>query len=125
MNHPIFLSFDNTNFQLLQYYNLDIPYDNDTDCINLLLTSNKELIGYCIVDKKNNKKYTLHHLYINDQYRNMGYGRMLLDETVIIYNNYCINLFVDKNNIIAISLYKKFGFKEIHRLSGFIEMQRN
>lgn len=65
----------------------------------------------------------LHGLEVNEQYRNNGYGSAIVVYMIDKYN--VDTLYVERNNMIAISLYEKFGFKIIKSFDeNFIIMRR-
>lgn len=65
----------------------------------------------------------LHGLEVNKQFRNNGYGSAIVAYMVDKYD--VDTLYVANNNMIAISLYKKFGFKIIKSFDeNFIIMRR-
>ena len=56
------------------------------------------------------------NFWVNDEYRNQGIGTKLMGHLVSLAINYRvvnITLEVRVSNIIAINLYKKFGFREV------------
>ena len=65
----------------------------------------------------------LHGLEVNEQFRNNGYGSSIVEYMI---NKYDVDtLYVERRNIIAIELYKKFGFKTIQSFDeNFIIMKR-
>ncbi len=52
-------------------------------------------------------------------YRNQGVGTFLLQKILKIYGNAPIQLFVNKDNLAAIHLYSKFGFKIISEVEDY------
>jgi len=75
--------------------------------------------GYGIINYKNNE-YSLEHLYISPEYRNMGYGQKLLKSIINEYNQ--LKLLVGKNNINALHIYKKLGFNKLYENKKYIIM---
>ncbi len=74
-----------------------------------------EIIGFAgikiIIDEAD-----IMNIVVKKSYRNNGIGSLLLENLIVISNNKnlnFINLEVDCKNIVAINLYKKFGFEEI------------
>lgn len=65
----------------------------------------------------------LHGLEVDEQFRNNGYGSAIVEYMV---DNYDVDtLYVTNDNMIAISIYKKFGFKVIKSFGeNFIIMKR-
>ena len=56
------------------------------------------------------------NFYVDKRYQGMGFGSMMLEFIIEVSkksNVKSITLEVRKNNIIAISLYRKYGFKEV------------
>ncbi len=95
--------------------------------ITILLTNEKELIGfYQIVEHDNdNTIYTpwIANLIIKEQYRNKGYGKILINT---------ITKYMKKYNISKIYLhsrhknfYEKFGFKIYKKLNLNDNIERN
>ncbi len=64
-------------------------------------------IGCLLLTKKDDGKL-LDEIYLEEKYRNRGIGTNILKE--VINNNDIVYLWVYKENIQAISLYKKLGF---------------
>lgn len=50
-------------------------------------------------------------LYIREEFRNNGIGTKIIHD--ILFNHDCVYLWVYKNNIKAVSLYKRMGFSVI------------
>ena len=74
-----------------------------------------EIIGFAgikiIIDEAD-----IMNIVVKKSYRNNGIGSLLLENLILISNKKIlnfINLEVDCKNIVAINLYKKFGFEEI------------
>ena len=69
-----------------------------------------DVIGYVFVGNKNDKKNTgfIHSLEVNKQYRGYGFGNILIKDAISKLHGY--DLTVDKDNEIAIRMYKKHGF---------------
>lgn len=70
---------------------------------------NGRLIGYLIIGKDNNG-YNLEHLFIDEKYRQNGFGTQLLKLCIDTYNH--LKLMVSTENNVAIKLYEKYGFKK-------------
>ncbi len=64
-------------------------------------------IGCLLLTKKDDGKL-LDEIYLEEEYRNKGIGTSILKE--VISSNDIVYLWVYKENIQAISLYKKLGF---------------
>ncbi|BDU51353.1 GNAT family N-acetyltransferase [Haliovirga abyssi] len=72
-----------------------------------------------LMQKWGNNEAYIFSLAILDEFKGKGYGNYLLKNTIEELKKYKINklsLTVSEKNIIAINLYKKFGFKEIKML---------
>lgn len=72
-----------------------------------MIAYDNRIIG-CILILKKDDGVLLDEIYIEENYRNRGLGTKLIKD-VILHNN-IIYLWVYKENISAISLYKKLGF---------------
>ena len=105
-----FMNIDDTTYKFKEIYtnNMDFP-------IGYALYDDNKLIGFCVIKKDNLKKYPNIYPWISDvmileEYRNMGYGRMMIAlilkeiEKLGYKNAY---LWTDK----APGFYKKLGFK--------------
>lgn len=75
----------------------------------IILCDNKK-IGCCLVVKKEDG-VLLDEIYIQEEYRNKGIGTNII--TNILQNNSVVYLWVYKENVKAISLYKKLKFQII------------
>lgn len=91
-----------------QYLNILID-----ECIGEVIVNlrNRELMGYVFVYKKGKNKGFIFNLFVVEKYRHKGFGNMLINDAVNIFNG--IDLTVGKDNKVAIDLYKKNGFKII------------
>jgi ribosomal protein S18 acetylase RimI-like enzyme len=75
-----------------------------------ILQLNKKNIGvYTIYNIKND--IILYNFGIQNEYRNMGYGKYMIKHIINEYKNKDIYLFVNRSNDIAMKLYKSNGFK--------------
>lgn len=72
-----------------------------------IIENNRNIIGCVLLMNKDDGKI-LDEIYIDKQYRNKGIGTNIIDN--IIKENDKIYLWVYKENIAAITLYKKLGF---------------
>ena len=77
----------------------------------LLVIKDKSIIGYLYYSDIY-ERIEINQIEINSSYRNKGYGSKLL-KYLIDNTNKSITLEVRKDNKPAISLYKKYGFKEV------------
>lgn len=89
------------------YVNSHIPKQLDN---YRMITYDNRIIG-CILVEKKDANVLLDEIYIEENYRNKGLGTKLIKD--VILNNDIIYLWVYKENVIAISLYKKLGFNTI------------
>ena len=74
-----------------------------------IIVDNK-IVGSLLLTKKDDG-ILLDEIYIEEKYRNNGIGTNIIKE--VMSNNSIIYLWVYKENISAISLYKKLGFNVI------------
>ena len=90
----------------------------------ILLTSDGDFIGYCIVMKKwrydadSGKHYggnTICPIVVKKKYRGYGFGNILLDICIKKLN--ANMLLVHDDNAIAFRMYKKHGFKEVDKMN--------
>lgn len=66
------------------------------------------LIGRVLVRNDQKNKGFINAFYVDEKYRKHGIGNTLLNDAINKYHGY--DLLVDKDNNIAISIYKKHGF---------------
>ncbi|MBQ2639566.1 MAG: GNAT family N-acetyltransferase [Bacilli bacterium] len=83
----------------------------------LVLFKNSEVIGYLYYSDIYDR-VEINQIEINSIHRNCGYGSKLL-EYLINSVNKNITLEVNKENIYAIKLYKKYNFKEVAIRKGY------
>lgn len=71
---------------------------------------NKKYIGNFVIisDKEGNKRFE--DFYIEEEYRNKGYGQKIVKLIIKKYRKYNIILYVYNDNIIAKHIYEKYGF---------------
>lgn len=70
--------------------------------------------GKFVIQNLYNKKRYIYDLEIYDEYRNQGYGNLMIAEIVEKYGNYNnipLTLGVLIDNLPALHLYQKYGFK--------------
>lgn len=90
-----------------------------------------KVIGYCIYRLKPafssrgfEKKSVIYSIAIDSKFRNKGFGRKLLEESIKemkLNRALSVHLYVNINNIPAIKLYEKTGFlivKEVENICG-------
>ncbi len=93
--------------------------------LTILLMKNDEPIGYAHIDEEDNRKWF--GICIIKEYQNKGLGKKMMD---YIFNLESIKdeeiyLSVDKVNIGAIHLYKKYGFEIIKDNLNYYLMKMN
>jgi RimJ/RimL family protein N-acetyltransferase len=103
-----------TNLTFRYYQNRAITAI-ENHIITILLIKNKKAIGYGHIDKEVDNIWL--GLAIVPNEKNKGYGNLLMINLLkyALDNNICkIKLSVDKDNLSAIHLYKKYGFQLIY-----------
>ena len=90
-------------------YKKVIPSTSNTIETYAIFEGDNNPVGYGVIDEKDGQ-YSLEHLYIDSEYRDMGYGQMLLKRIIDDYIQQ-LKLMVNKNNEKAVHIYKKLGFK--------------
>ncbi len=84
---------------------------------SFIIRKNKKIIAYCsylVVDDAE-----LVFLCVDKDYRRQGVAEFLLKETIKMINQPLIVLEVRSQNLAAINLYKKLGFKDIGMRKNF------
>lgn len=107
--------FFSTNTSKYFIYYTNRIYENviKNHVYTVITKINNNIIGYGHIDFE--EKYWI-GLYIDNNYGNKGYGKILLNHLIKIAKELNINklhLSVDKENIIAIYMYNNIGFKTI------------
>lgn len=111
----------------------DEIFSNDIDnCINdnpyvegFIVENNNCIQGYTMVAKSYSTEFGkpciwVEDLYIKEQYRGMGLGKLLLDFITNQYADCIFRLEVEEENQRAIRLYKKCGFDRL----PYMEMKK-
>ena len=93
--------------KIKRYVNSHIPKKLN----NYKIIIHDNIIIGCILVEKMDDGVLLDEIYIEKNYRNKGLGTKLIKD--VILNNNIIYLWVYKENVKAISLYKKLGFNTI------------
>ena len=85
-------------------------YDN----VYVLLSGNKEIVGFTVI-LENPPDAEIHNLFICNELRGRGLGKILFKQAIQILSAEVENLYleVSEDNNIAIALYKSLGFEEI------------
>jgi ribosomal protein S18 acetylase RimI-like enzyme len=78
--------------------------------VHVLENNAKDIIGYCVLDITRSPNY-MRQLFIKREYRNHGYGRMLLEKAMEEHQLNEIDLEVMIWNEGAIRFYEHIGFK--------------
>lgn len=78
--------------------------------VHVLENAEKEIIGYCVLDITREPNY-MRQLFVKSQYRNHGYGKLLLKKVMEEYQLKEIDLEVMLWNESAIRFYEHIGFK--------------
>lgn len=81
----------------------------------------EEIIGTAWVTDDGRRLY-LHHLVVDPDYRGRGYGKLLTKKTLkfVGEKGRQIKLEVHDDNVPAIGLYEKYGFKKLRNYDVFI-----
>lgn len=98
-------------------------FTNDVEaCINenpylegFVMENDNEIQGYMMIAKSFSTEFGklciwIEDLYIKEEYRGMGLGNQFMTFVEKTYKNCIYRLEVEKENEIAVSLYKKHGF---------------
>lgn len=89
---------------------------NMTDIVALY---NDEIVaGYTLIREK--EKYELGNLFTRPEYQGRGIAKIVMTKIIAENNDNPIELMVDKENEIAINIYKKFDFKEVSSTKQYI-----
>ena len=85
-------------------------YDN----VYVLLSGNKEIVGFTVI-LENPPDAEIHNLFICNELRGRGLGKILFKQAIQVLSAEVENLYleVSEDNNIAIALYKSLGFEEI------------
>ena len=85
-------------------------YDN----VYVLLSGNKEIVGFTVI-LENPPDAEIHNLFICNELRGRGVGKILLKQAIQMMSAEVKKLYleVSEDNNIAIALYKSLGFEEI------------
>ncbi len=80
--------------------------------LEIMVNGNSEVIGTSWLTNDKRRTY-IHHFGIAEKYRNKGLANKLLEHCLkLAYaDGYQIKLEVHRDNVPAVSLYKKYGFK--------------
>jgi ribosomal protein S18 acetylase RimI-like enzyme len=115
-------SIDN-EFEVKNFYSNTI---NDDEKTLFGYFVNDELVGYLYlieIVSNNNKGFKIDALYMEEEYRNHGYAKELINEAIMFAEGNegkFIDINVMNSNIIAKNLYEGLGFNPLR-----VEMRRN
>lgn len=108
-----------------------IKYSKKFRNVFYVIKNQDQVIGYCIYHLKPGfssrgfeKKSVIYSIAIDSKFRNMGFGKKLLEESMRemkLNGILSVLLYVNVNNIPATKLYRKTGFhvvKEVENICG-------
>ncbi len=96
--------------EVLSYFK-DNPFAKYVVCLE-----NNMIVGF-IYYSDIYDRIEINQIIVFDDYRNMGYGSMLIEYLISLDKP--ISLEVKSNNNVAIHLYEKFGFKIVSTRKGY------
>ncbi len=145
MNSTIRLMTEKDKPAILQmmrvFYNSPAVFTNGSEeifcsdienCINdnpylegYVIENSKEIQGYTMVAKSFSTEFGktciwLEDLYVKEEYRGLGIGKMLMDFITKKYTDCIFRLEVEEENERAVNLYKKCGFTVL----PYLEMKK-
>lgn len=97
----------------------------DYNSISLIARENGEIVGFVVGMVYPDRKAVNGHVLtidVSPSHRRKGIGRMLLQEMESIFSQKGVQaclLEVREDNVAAISLYRKLGYKEVGRLENY------
>jgi RimJ/RimL family protein N-acetyltransferase len=106
-----FLNNAGKSLNLFRYYERRQITIISQHLVTCILTEDQKPVGYGHLDVENNKVWL--GIALIDSSCGQGYGKRIMKYLIdfaLTKRLSTINLTVDKNNIVAISLYKSFGF---------------
>jgi ribosomal protein S18 acetylase RimI-like enzyme len=114
----------NKNHELLSSYSCPSAYKRDlmkchdnSKCTIKVLQENEKLAGYIMYKKNYRDQGSISQLAVSDDFRNKGYGKVLMStamEELDNMNMNSIDLCCYENNAPALQLYNKMGFKKAY-----------
>ena len=128
----LFLQNAGTSLNTFRYYDKR-PLDIVSEHVYTIILLDGELpIGYGHLDNSDNKSTVWLGIALAEQYLGKGLGSILLNNLIKEadkLNYLIIQLTVDSENIPAIRLYKKFGFKILKEINSdkkiFLMLRKN
>jgi ribosomal protein S18 acetylase RimI-like enzyme len=133
-----YLKFINENKLITNEDDYKLVYNDDFKSYNLYDKNNNSIIGqlqvsYPYNDRnldislQNKKCINIFNVYIEEDYRNKGFGKFILEKVIKNLKDKCdiITLQVLSNNEYAIKLYKSLGFETFYNPTyGVIHMKK-
>ena len=113
---------DSSNFRYFNSRNVNVIKNH---IVTLLVIDDNDIIGYGHLDFE---KYIWLGICVLKKFRGKGYGKLIIKKVIEVANKKNIeNIFltVDKENIHATNLYKKFDFKIIEEFDTYYKMCKN
>ena len=110
---------DEEIYKINKYVTSEVPKLIDVYC-NIMVDN--KIIGCILLTNKDAGKL-LDEIYLEKEYRNKGIGTEIIRD--ILSNNDIVYLWVYKENVKAISLYKKLGFNVIEETESRYYMKYN
>ena len=110
---------DEEIYKINKYVTSEVPKLIDVYC-NIVVDN--KIIGCILLTNKDDGKL-LDEIYLEKEYRNKGIGTEIIRD--ILSNNDIVYLWVYKENVKAISLYKKLGFNVIEETESRYYMKYN
>jgi ribosomal protein S18 acetylase RimI-like enzyme len=93
---------------------------NKQESIWILLFKEETLVGFCAYFK-NKDHYYLDNFLILKEFRNLGYSKFLLKESLNNFKNQVIKTM--SNNIIQIKNFESFNFKQIGIIGSYLKFK--
>ena len=79
------------------------------------LSLGEQLIAFYTIGQVNENRIFVYNIGVNPVFRQKGYGHQLMEHLIQMYGDKEIYLFVNKENRVAIKLYKSFQFDKVNR----------
>jgi ribosomal protein S18 acetylase RimI-like enzyme len=95
---------------MVDYINVNLPITKNIYELFLGIL-NGNIIGYLMIGR-DNRGYTIEHIFIDEKYRCRGFGTKLLRSCLDSYKQ--IKLMVSIENQHAMHIYEKHGFRISH-----------
>ena len=111
----VFNEIENSFKEVYKHRNIKQEFVDNPFSIYFILFINDRIIGFLHINKLY-EKMEIVNINILKDYQGKGYSKILMDELIRFSNKEAIEnitLEVKKDNYKAISLYKKYNFKEV------------